>query len=244
MSSFGDLVPVADASAFIFIGPIARAGASTVPGIPVDASTAVVLVEEVIKAPPGLRGFAGREVTVRLLHPLTEGRFLFFADPLAVGGGIAVTERKHLEATADARKEAAAALERGYAAQITRHVEPAFLVALGTVGAVRPLLPPADRRGRVPWASASFDIQRVLKGKGKPRHVTLVGPVPASKRLPRAPALRAGLHAILVLHHPPTEALDLLPDDERRIAAFIADTSDILPPDRLDTVLKTLSAEQ
>jgi hypothetical protein len=240
MPSSDDLVPVADASAFIFTGSIVRAGASTVPVLPVDAATVVVSVEDVIKAPPGLR-FVGREVTVQLRHPLAPGHYVFFADPLAVGGGIAVKEREHLDAAA--RAQAEAAVERGYAALIVRRAEAAFLVALGTIGEVRPLLTPVEAYGRVQWASAPFQIERVLKGGRKLRHLTLVGPSLIAKRLPRTPVLRAGVRAILFLQHPPQDAIELVPEDERQTAAFIAETSDIQPSDRLASIERILSAE-
>jgi hypothetical protein len=241
MPSFDELVPIAGESAFIFTGSISRAGASTVSGHPIDPATVVVSIEHVIKAPPGLR-FAGHEVTVQLRHPLASGDYVFFADPLAVGTGIAVKERLHLEAAE--QKEAVAALERAYLVKMTPRVEAAFLVALGTVGEIRPLFPPAERRGRVPWSLARFDIERLLKGKGKLRHVTLVGPVPASKRLPRAPALRAGLHAILILQHPPEDAIENVPGDARDALAFIAETSDIQPPDRLETLAQIIGGRE
>lgn len=241
MPSHDELIPVADESVFIFTGSIARTGASTVPTVPVDSATVVVSVDDVIKAPAGMRGLAGREVTVKLLHPIEPGHYVFFADPLAVGAGIAVRERAHLDGKA--RSQAASAVERGFSALISRRAEEAFLVALGTIGAVRFLVPPAERRGRAPWAVAPFDIERVLKGRGKPRHVTLVGPGLAWKRLPRTPALRAGVRAILILQHPPSEALEHLPADERQAAAFIADTLDIQPPDRLETISQMIKAE-
>jgi hypothetical protein len=242
MPSLGDLVPLADASLFIFTGSIARAGASTVPVVPAGATTVVVSVEDVIKLPLGLRDFAGSEVTVQLLKPLESGHYVFFADPLSVGNGIAVRERAHLEARD--RGEVMAAVERAYAAKIARRVEEAFLVALGTEGEVRPLFPPEEGRGRVRWAAARFEIERVLKGKTRVRHVTLIGPLHATKRLHRAPALRAGRHAILILQRPPQEALELLPEDERQAAAFIADTSDIQPPERLDTITQIIGGKE
>jgi len=238
MPSIDELAPIADASAFIFTGSIARAGASTVPVLVVDAATVVVSVKEVIKAPIGLRGFAGREVTVQLLHPLAAGDYVFFADLWSVGEGIAVKERAHLDAAAGA--QATAAMERGYATRIERRLQTASLVALGHVGAVRALLTPAQRRGKVPWALARFEIERVLKGKGKPRHAALVGPIHASKKLPKAPALRAGLHAILILHRPPPEAIELIPQDERQTAVFIGESSDIQPPERLATLVQII----
>jgi hypothetical protein len=233
MASIDDLAPIAAESAFIFTGSIAQTGAPTAPVPSGDGTTAKVSVEHVIKAPLGLRGLAGREVTAQLLHPLAPGRYLFFADPLSVGASIAVKERAHFDA--EEREVAEAAVERDYAARMAPRLEAAFLVALGTEGEVRPLVSPAERRGRPPWAMARFEIERVLKGR-KLRRVTLVGPIHASKHLPRAPALRAGRHAILILQRPPEDAMERLPEEDRQTAAFIADTYDIQPPDRLEAL--------
>jgi hypothetical protein len=237
MPTIDDLALIADTSAFIFTGSIIRPAASTPLA---DARTVVVSVKDVIKVPLGMRGFAGSEVTVHLSHPLTEGHFVFFADLVAVGGAIAVKERVHLDA--NERGDAEEAVERGYAARMAPRLNAASLVALGTVGVVTPVFPPSERRGRVPWALARFDIERVLKGARSRRHVTLIGPVPASKHLPRAPALRAGLHAILLLQRPPEEAMEHIPNDERPAAGFIAETSDLQPPDRAEPLARILGA--
>jgi hypothetical protein len=243
-----DLVAIADGSTFIFTASIARTGASTVATVPISHTTVVVSVEHVIKAPLGLR-LSGRDVTVQLLHPLSAGRYVFFADPQAIGGGIAVKERAHLDGTDNAQREAEAAVARAYEIHMARRLEPAFLVVLGMIGAVRPLFTPAEQRGRVPWAVAPLEIERVLKGKehkgkDKLRRVTLIGPVRASKRLPQAPALRAGLHAIFILHRPPQEAIDLMPEDERPGAAYLASVSDIQPPDRLADIVQIVSRSE
>ncbi len=79
-------------------------------------------------------------------------------------------------------------MERGYAALLIPRLEAASLVVLGTIGDVTPAFPPSERRGRVPWALARFDIERVLKGPRARRRLTLIGPSPASKRLPRPSA--------------------------------------------------------
>ena len=60
----------------------------------------------------------------------------------------------------------------------------------------------------------------------------------------RTPALRAGLHAILILQRPPKEAIDRVPEDDRQAAAFIADTSDIQPPDRLESLARILGGPE
>src|SRR3954463_3823653 len=134
MPSYEELVSLVDEAVFIFTASIVRVSASTVATLPVNEATVVVSVEEVIHAPAGLRGFSGQEVTVQLREPLREGKYVFFADPLAVGNGIAVKERAHVDANEHGRT--AEALERGYA----NLIQAAFLVALGTEGEVRPLL--------------------------------------------------------------------------------------------------------
>ena len=241
MPSIDELVPVANASAFIFAGSITRIGAAAGTAISTDPPTVVVSVEEVLKVPAGAVAWPVSEVTVQLLRPVETGRYVFFAEPMAVGQGIVVRERAHLDGTARAQKEAASAIERGYSQLIARRAQEAFLVGLGTIGAVRPLLTPVEAYGRMPWALAPCEIERVLKGK-KPRRVTLVGPSPASKRRPRTPGLRAGVRAILFLQRPPEEALNLIPEEDRQGAGFIADTADLQPPEKLETILQILGA--
>src|ERR1700741_268907 len=90
----------ANTSPFIFTASIDRVGASNVAMLPVDGRTAVVTVEDVIRCPTGLTKLAGRKVTIQLLEPLAQGRYVFFADPWMVGGGIAVRERAHASAEA------------------------------------------------------------------------------------------------------------------------------------------------
>ncbi|HME25228.1 MAG TPA: hypothetical protein VKI44_28525 [Acetobacteraceae bacterium] len=231
-----DLAPLADAAAFIFTGSIARAGVATMPTVPVNA-TVVVSVDDVVKAPPGFGSFAGREVTVQLVEPLAAGRYLFFADPLAVGGGLAVRERAHLDAVdAMATAFAADAVERGYAARIGPRMQAAALVVLGKIGEVKPIRVVDERDEGVPWAMAPLSIDHVFRGKPAHSAVTLVGPGRASRLLPRTPALRSGLQAILVLTTPPAAAIEVLPEGERQRALFIADTADIQPPARRRTI--------
>jgi hypothetical protein len=236
MTSPDDLVDLADNSLFIFTGSIAPAATPAAPTA--DRSTVAVRVEDVIKVPVGFHRLAGTNITMHLQEPLHEGDYVFFADPVAVGQGLDVRERAHLPATERARVEAA--VKRGYALLIKRRAEAATFVVLGEVGTVTPLLPPAEWRKQVPWALAPLEVERQLKGKGKRSRLTLIGPVRGSKRIPRAPALRAGLKAVFILHRPPPDALRHVPDDADASAVFIADTSDIQPLERLETIERIL----
>jgi hypothetical protein len=238
MGMSDDFASVADSSAFVFAANImGPAGEAT----RTDGATVTAVVTDVLKAPAGMSGLVGREVTVHLRSPLTGGRYVIFADPVSVGGRITVRETAHLDE--EQRDDAVAAIERGYAARLAPRLEAAAVVALGTIGDVTPVFPPAERRGRVPWALAPFGVERVLKGPRSRRRLTLIGPSPASKRLPRAPALRAGVHAILLLQAPPKEAVEHIPSRDRQTAGFIAETSDIQPPDRAEDLERILRPE-
>ena len=237
MALTDELASIANSSAFIFTANII--GPADTP-TNIDDRAVTVLVRDVIKAPLGMRGLVGREVTVNLRHPLPERDYVLFADPVSLGGTITVRETAHLDA--EQRGDAEAAVERGYADRLTPRLDAAWLVGLGTIGDVTAVFPPSERRGRVPWALAPFDIERLLKGPRGRRHLTLIGPSPASKNLPRAPALRAGVHAILLLQRPPEEAMEHIPRGERQAAGFIAETSDIQPPDRAEDLVRILGA--
>jgi len=238
MASPDELASIANSSAFIFTTDVI--GSARV-ATDAEERTVTVAIRDVIKAPVGMRGLVGREVTVHLLQPLSEGRYVFFADPVSVGGTITVRETARLDA--ERRDDAEAAVERGYTVRLAPRLEAASLVALGTIRDVIPVFPPSERRGRVPWALARFDIERVLKGPRARRHLTLIGPSPASKSLPRAPALRAGVRAILILQRPPEEAMEHIPSGERQAAGFIAETSDIQPPERAEELVRILGSE-
>lgn len=233
-----DFVSVADSSAFIFVAKIAERGNREGR---TEGGTVTAAVSDVLKAPAGMGGLVGREVTVHLRSPLSEGTYVIFADPVSVGTTVTVRETAHLDGKQ--RDDAVAAIRRGYEARLAPRLEAATLVALGTIGDVTPVFPPAERRGRVPWALAPFGIERVLKGPRSRRRVTLIGPSPASKRLPRAPALRAGVHAILLLQEPPKDAIEHIPTRERQTAGFIAETSDIQPAEHAEDIERILRNE-
>lgn len=126
---------------------------------------------------------------------------------------------------------------------IEERAQAAYLVVLGTLGPVRHLLRPEERFGKVSWAIARLEIERVLKGK-KSKHVNVVGPNPGSKKHPRWPALRPGLRAIFLLQRPPDEAVELVPENDRQTLGFIADTFDIQSPEQLDTILKFIGVAE
>ncbi|HZA10090.1 hypothetical protein [Mycobacterium sp.] len=83
-------------AAFSFVGTVERLGAATMEDLPVDERTAVVRVDQVLQAPDAFAQLAGMSVTVQLLPdtepPEVGSTFVFFANGLVFGAGIALTE--------------------------------------------------------------------------------------------------------------------------------------------------------
>jgi len=222
------LVRLAGQSPFIFGGEVVSEGAS-----------AGVTVDEVIRVPEGMTGFAGSRVTVLLEHPLSRGRYIFFADPYAVGGSVEVRERGHVDG--DDAERVREALRASYARRMEERFEAAALVVLGRMGEVRALT--EGRPRGIPWAVATLEMERVLKGPAKQHHVLVLGPRYASRRLPPAPPLRAGLRAIFFLTHAPHEAMELV-GDNREGTFHIATSWDIQPAERLEEIEKIAGKEK
>src|SRR5262245_46969927 len=103
MASVEELAAIAGSAAFIFTGELLRPAAT-----PADTehTEVVTAVRDVIKLPPGMSGFVGREVIVRLRQPLSEGHYVFFADPVSVGSTITVSELAHVDAKERSQVEA------------------------------------------------------------------------------------------------------------------------------------------
>jgi hypothetical protein len=236
--------PEAYAAAFIFTGTIERTGAATMTPLPIDERTAIVSVDDVVQAPPGMRSFAGRQVTVGLLAPLAAGRYVFFADLWAVGKGIAVRERAHADASAQtARVPIAAALEDVTVKALTARAQEATLIAVGTLGEVRQLTSLQPRPKGVPWALATLTVEQVVKGPAGTRAVPVVGPRYASKFLVTAPPLRLGVRAIFLLRQPPPDALAVVPAPDRASARFVAASADIQPVERLASLVSIVTGK-
>jgi hypothetical protein len=83
-------------AAFSFVGTIERVGETTMEDVPVDARTAVVHVDQVLQVPDAFAQLAGTSVTLRLAEdaepPAVGETFVFFANGLAFGASIALTE--------------------------------------------------------------------------------------------------------------------------------------------------------
>jgi hypothetical protein len=91
MKAEKDVDLLAGESPYIFGGEIRPEAKAEKEESGEGAETAAVTVDEVIRVPAGLTGLSGKVVRVRLLRPLSPGRYIFFAEPWAVGKELTVS---------------------------------------------------------------------------------------------------------------------------------------------------------
>jgi hypothetical protein len=94
-------------SGFIFKGTIQKLASSNVSSLPENASTIIVRVDEILKAPPALASYRGRDVTVQLVQRGSRFRqgqqAVFYTTSLLYGENLAVKEVTTVTAQADVR---------------------------------------------------------------------------------------------------------------------------------------------
>jgi hypothetical protein len=232
-------------SAISFTGTVERLGASSVPELTtVDDHTAIVLVERVLHAPPSFTHLAGTQITVQLEAgtdpPPVGQRLAFFANGLAFGAGLAVTEVGRLPVSevepyiesADAANAPApfSDLQRGLKAeQLREHAAGAAAVVVGTVVNLRR----AGRR-RVSehdpdyWI-ATLNVRQVEQGDVSPGEIEVVYPNSRDVRWHDKPKPAAGQNGVWILH--PTEGATA------ELGQYqLADADDYQPVQSLDSL--------
>src|ERR1044071_2333139 len=96
-----DVTSLVRESQLIFMGTIEKLGAATEANLPADRSTAIVQVEQVLRAPELLQAWRGQKVTVQLLRdlPAHSGEAaVFFTRSWVYGDSLGVVEIGRLDA--------------------------------------------------------------------------------------------------------------------------------------------------
>lgn len=194
-------------SQFVFNGTVMRVGAATLREITADARTAVVQVNEVLRAPPVSTNYIGREVTVQLTAapPAVGDQLVFFTTAWMFGDGVAVREAGRLPDSAALRTEVAQTLANQPGALVQGRLGGAELVLLGRVTATRPA--PEKVRSGAPgehdpdWWEAEIQVESVEKGEGRVAGKTFVVLYPASSDIiwQQSPKFRAGQEGVWIL---------------------------------------------
>jgi hypothetical protein len=207
-----ELVGQAD---FVFNGTVEEVGASTMSSV-VAASdrTAVVRVDDLVRAPSTFTGLRGQRITVLLVSPASvqQGeQATFFTNGLAFGRSIAVAEIEHRDVAAIAglRAQAAEATDRARETEVTSRITSAECVVEARVAQVRTPTDPAVAEPGLPgpmsehypdWREALLDVQSVIKGTRPQNPTVLLFPASIDIMWVNAPKFHAGQEGFWFLH--------------------------------------------
>jgi hypothetical protein len=211
MTTAGDRSALRDwatQSGFVFRGTVRRENAATMASVPPDAGTAVVLVDEVVKAPQALSGIAGREITLLPAEgrPVKGGQSaVFFTRSWLYGESLAVIEVGRLEPTTQVDEVRALVdeAESGLAdQQFLDRLRRADLVVTGTVQETRPWR--GARSGPVSehdpeWWEAVLEVDSVEKGQPPAGPLTVFFSPSTDEFWIDSPKLVPGLQGVFVL---------------------------------------------
>jgi hypothetical protein len=167
-------------AAFSFVGTVERLGAATMEDVPVDERTAVVRVDQLLQAPDAFAQLGGMSVTVQLLPdtepPEVGSTFVFFANGLVFGAGVALTEvgrrpmeemEPHISMAAPAGGGAAPleTLQRQVAAaRLRAHADSADAIVLARVVGLERASGSPLREHDPDWWRATLHVNHVERG--------------------------------------------------------------------------------
>lgn len=196
---------MARAAQLIFRGTVQKVGASNLKAIEPAGDTAVVRIDEVLKAPVGLEDFTGREVTVKLRQPGSAKRGergVFFTRSWLYGESLGLVEVGRSSGEAGALRSRIAAASQGEReAKIRERLGRAALVVAGKVVETRPAAIQEGFSEHDPqWWEAVIEVGSVLKGSHAGKRVVLLFPTSSDVAWFEAPKPQVGWNAVWLLH--------------------------------------------
>jgi hypothetical protein len=207
------------AAQLVFRGTIQKVEASNLEIVQADSDTAVVRVDEVLKAAPSLGDFTGREITVKLAQPgdATPGeQAVFFTNGWLYGTTLAVIEVGRLHGDAALlRGQVAAAVRQAADEELRGRLAGAALVVAGRVVDTHPAVVVGELVGEgsehdPQWWEAVVQVDTVFKGKPAGQRVTFVYPTSQDVVWFGAPKPAVGADGIWLLYRDQLPDLDLL----------------------------------
>jgi len=237
---------------YIFRGRVEKLRSSNLKALPATDKTAVVLVREVISAPPTLNDFTGQAITVELVKPdsLRAGQeAIFFTNGWLYGETLAVTEVEHLSArlkTDDVRKQIAGIQDRLNDEKVSSRIAKAQLVITGRVTSTRPLdSVDTQRQGQSvsehypEWWQATIAVESFEKGQSPAREVTIVFPNSKDEMWLLSPKFKVGDSGVWILQRDQTErGFPIF----RRPGLTALDVLDFRPTAELDRIRRLIRA--
>jgi hypothetical protein len=223
-------------SGYIFQGTVRKLHAST-PTVPLEPTSAVVVVERVLDGTRELGDLKSQEVTVRLLpeEKVRSGTSLvFFTYSYSQGKSVGLAEVGALPGSeAEALSKQIREARQMFADQaLQKRLETAALVVVATAGEPRPTeevrAPNKDEHDPL-WWMAPLKVEKTLKGALTSEVVSVLFARNTDYRWFRAPKIHANQHSIFLLH----------PDQDREHGMkgyFVLDPADVVPVEDLDQV--------
>jgi hypothetical protein len=227
-------------SGYIFLGTVRQTHAAT-PTVPLEPTTAIVLVDRVLDGVKEIGDLKGKEVTVRLVprEKVERGKpLVFFTYGYSFGKSVGLAEVGSLPAEeAEAlSKQVREARQTSADQAVQRRLETAELVVLATAGEPRPTedvrRPDVDEHDALWWV-ASLKVEKTLKGAVDGDTVSVLFARNTDYRWFRSPKIHAGEHAIYLLHR----------DQDREHGMkgfFVVDKSDVVPAEDLERIQRLL----
>lgn len=194
------------AAQLVFRGTVRKAGASNLNAIEPAGDTAVVRVDEVLKAPVGLEDLTGREVTVKLRQPGSAepgAQEVFFTRGWLYGESLGLVEvGRTAGETGALRSRVAAASRREREETIRERLGRAALVVAGKVVETRPAAIQQEGFSEhdPQWWEAVIEVDTVLKGPLPQKRIVLLFPASTDVIWAEAPKPEAGWDAVWLLY--------------------------------------------
>ena len=225
---------------FVFAGVVESTGATTMEIVEATKETAVVRVEQVLRAPADFGERKGSRVTVRLRSSAKKGqRAVFFTVGWISGTGLAVQEigRQPAQDLAAIRKRMEDAVQQDETALLRKRIGEAAAVVVGKVAGTGPV----GKRERPPssehdpqWRTAFVVVERVEKGDMKAgQRVEIAYASSRDVMWFRAPKPAEGDRAVFLGHRRELEDLDVT-------ALAIVEPMDMQPVDELERVVSLM----
>lgn len=221
---------------FVFAGRVERTGATTMELVQPTKETAVVRVDEVLRAPADFGERKGSEVTVRLGSPARKGqRAVFFTVGWISGAGLAVQEigRQSAEDLDTMRKRMEDGVRQQEAAVLRKRIAEAAAVVVGKVADTGPVGKrerPPDSEHDPQWRTAVVVVERVEKGDAKEgQRLEIAFASSRDVMWFRAPKPAQGERAVFLVHRRKLEELDVT-------ALAIVEPLDMQPVEELDRI--------
>lgn len=229
-------------AAFSFVGTVEHLGAATMEDLPIDERTAVVRVDQVLHAPEAFAQLAGTSVTLQLREdgepPEVGSSFVFFANGLAFGAGVALEEvgrrpvediEPHVGFAAEAGGAPLETLQRQVeATRLRGHAADAEAIVLARVVGLERAAGSPVREHDPDWWRATLHVTHVEKGDIQPDdEVKAIYANSLDVRWRDAPKPKASQNGLWFLHATEGEQASLAPFQ-------LIHPDDLQPPQNLE----------